>query len=235
MSLDKILILDTETSGLDPAKDKLLEVGLVLYSIEHRAIIHTASLLVDQPREELDPESEKIHGIPLAMLHLGETESRVDRMIRWAAADADAFVAHNADFDSQWLAPEVASSNPWICTCNDVVWPRAADSRSLTNIALAHGVAVVDAHRALADCMTIARLLTRVAELGHDVRALLEPGLRPKTTVVSLAPFEEKDVVKHNGFRWAPEQRAWWRRLATEDVAKLPFRTRPAAAHEVFR
>lgn len=233
MTLRNILILDTETTGLDPAKDKLIEVGLVLYNLERGAIIHTASMLVDQPRDGLDPASEKVHGIPLDMLYMGETVARVDRMISWLANAADAYVAHNADFDRQWIEQDRANQLPWICTCNDITWPKCSESRSLTNIALAHGVGVVDAHRALTDCLTIARILTRLREGGTDLEALLTPGLRPKATFVAMAPREQNDLLKENRFRWNPTTKVWWRKMPTEDAAALPFRTREATAHEV--
>jgi DNA polymerase-3 subunit epsilon len=233
MALRNILITDTETTGLDPSKDKLIEVGLVLYNLERGAIIHTASLLIDQPTSGLDPDSEKVHGIPLSMLYMGETVARVDRMIGWLANAADAYVAHNADFDRQWIDQDRANQLPWICTCNDITWPKCGESRSLTNIALAHGCGVVDAHRALTDCLTIARLLTRLYDTGTDIEALLAPGLRPKATFIAMAPREQNDLLKEHRFRWNPNARVWWRKMATDDVAALPFKTRPAVDGEV--
>lgn len=231
--LTNIAIIDTETTGLDPRTDKLLEVGAVLYSLKHGAVIHSASVLVNNWARDLDPASEKIHGIPLDMLHLGHSQEFAERIIRNVVTDADAFVAHNADFDRAWLELDLTESKPWICTCNDITWPNAGDSRKLVDIALANGVGVVDAHRALTDCLTIARVLTRLHKDGVDLEALLAPGLRPKSTYVSLAGFDEKDVVKANGFRWAPEAKAWWRKMADADVASLPFRVRKT--EQVFR
>src|SRR5262249_44340345 len=116
----------------------------------------------------------------------------------------------------------------WIDTCWEVEWPMAkhADSRKVHALCLAHGLAVLDAHRALPDCQLLARLLERCHELCFDVGHLLERALRPKVEVVSLAPFEQKDIVKQHGFRWSPERKVWWRNMAAEDLAGLPFRTR---------
>ena len=230
-----VCILDTETSGLDPSKDRLLEVGLVLYSLEHAAVIQAASLLVSQPTEDLDPASVDVHGIPFALLNSGLKTESVTKAVRQFASKADAFVAHHSDFDAQWLDATTRDALPWICTCNDLTWPKKGNSKSLTSVALAHGVGVVDAHRALSDCLTIARILTRVSEMGHDLATFLAPGLRPKCRVVSLAGFDDKDLVKANGFGWDPKGKVWWRKMALEDVASLPFQTRMARETEVLQ
>lgn len=219
----RILILDTETSGLDPAKDQLLEVGLVLWSVEHCTTVASASWLI----YGTENPAQAINGIPPAVLVEGRDRGLVvTEIIDVWAESADAIAAHG-DFERQWFAD---LGRPWIDTCWDIDWPRAssADSRKVHALCLAHGLAVLDAHRALPDCQLLARLLERVAELGHDVGRLLERAMRPKVKVVSLAPFSEKDTVKLAGFRWSPERKEWWRMMPVEDVAALPFRTRVA-------
>lgn len=219
----EILILDTETSGLDSAKDHLIEVGLVRWSVEHRTTLASLSWLVQAPENP----AQAINGIPPAILVHGQRPEWVRGVVaEWASA-ADAIAAHN-DFDRQWF-PELGK--PWIDTAWDIDWPRAlnAESRKVHALCLAHGLAVLDAHRALPDCQLLARLLERVAELGHDVGLLLDRAMRPKVKIVSLAPFEQKDVVKQHGFRWSPEERLWWRMMPPEDVAALPFRTAPGS------
>jgi hypothetical protein len=50
--------------------------------------------------------------------------------------------------------------------------------------------------------------------------------MRPKVRCHSLAPFEQKDVVKSFGFRWSPEQKVWWRVMPFEDAEQLPFKVK---------
>ena len=47
-----ITILDTENTGLDPAKDTVIEIGAVLYSTEHRGSVQEISTLIPT---ELNP------------------------------------------------------------------------------------------------------------------------------------------------------------------------------------
>ena len=41
-----LLLVDTETTGLDPASDALCELGAVLFSVPHRAVISQLSFLL---------------------------------------------------------------------------------------------------------------------------------------------------------------------------------------------
>jgi DNA polymerase-3 subunit epsilon len=107
---------------------------------------------------------------------------------------------------------------------DDVTWPRASTSQSLIAIALAHGVGVSHAHRALTDCDILARLLERVAET-HDVEAMLVKAMRPKKKYRAMVSFDTNQLAKERGFRWSPEEKIWWRKFVPEDVPglQLPF------------
>ena len=215
-----LLLLDTETSGLDPAKDQLLEVGMVLWSVEHRTTLASSAWLVYATSNA----AEDINAIPpAALIVAGRDRVLALGDVKQWASQADAIVAHNAEFDRQWVGD---LGKPWVDGAWDLAWPKASSDRKLHSLCLAHGLAVLDAHRALPDCQLLARLFERVAELGHDVGAMLERAMRPKSKIVSLAPFEQKDVVKAAGFRWDPQGKVWWRNMAAEDVPALPFRTR---------
>lgn len=216
-----ILIVDVETSGFDPEKDHLVEAAVLLWDVPHRTTLHQASWIVRAPSNA----AQNINHIPAGLLVDGRDRELVNKTVAAWAANADAIVAHNADFDTKWLPP---FDKPIVDSAWDIAWPMATDNRQLHALCLAHGLAVFEAHRALPDCQLLARLLERCAELGQDVGELLRRAMRPKTKVYSLAPFEMKDVVKAHSFRWAPEpEKVWWRMVATEDLdqflASLPF------------
>jgi DNA polymerase-3 subunit epsilon len=117
---------------------------------------------------------------------------------------------------------------------DDLAWPRGAGSKSLVALALAHGVGVSTAHRALTDCLLIAHTLERLPELGVvDVKAFLRRGLRPKAKFRALVSYETNSLAKAAGFRWEPNARMWTRTMAVEDVAGLPFKAVPVDADAV--
>jgi len=221
----RICILDTETSGLDPKKDVVIEVGLIVFDLQHLAPIHVFSSLVFANGNE----AEKHNGIPAALLQDAPPAELVWNQVAKAIKFSDVVVAHRVEFDYEFTPEDVRSLRPWVCSKFDLEWPRQkAFGEHLLHLALAHDVAVCNAHRALSDCDTLARLFKRAAELGTDLQAMLQKGMRPKKLYYSMAPFEQKDIVKEHGFAWNPEKHGknWYRVMAPEDVADLPFRVR---------
>jgi DNA polymerase-3 subunit epsilon len=218
VKLDTILILDTETTGTDPAKDRIVEIGAVLWSVEHTCALSAWSELVIGDGNA----AETINRIPAAALVRGIKPPAAMATLRALAGRADVVVAHNASFDRGFIGEDVGL--PWVCSMDDLAWPRQASGTSLAATALAHDVGIVTAHRALADCLILARLLERVTELGHDVRAMLRLGLRPKATYQAMVSYADRELAKAAGFTWHGEAKRWTRRLAAEDVAGLPFK-----------
>ena len=226
--LRTVAILDTETTGVDSAKDRIVEVAVVLWSVEHGCVLTAWSDLI---AADGNP-AEHVNRIPGAALKArGRSLAYVMELTAAYCGQADAIVAHNGSFDRGFLtAAGYTSALPWICTLEDVEWPRPSSSQALIAIALAHDVGIVQAHRALADCMMIARLFERVTELGHSPKAMLERGLRPKRLYEALVSFADKDLAKAASFRWKEYQpgqkNKWLRRMVPEDAAVLPFKVR---------
>lgn len=218
-----VLILDTETTGLDPAKDRCIEVAVVRYSIEHSAIVEAYSTLIKAEANG----AESVNHIPSALLQDGEHAERVWPMVEVVGATCDAVLAHNADFDRSFTPPDILDDIPWIDTCNGVTWPHESKpGASLISLALEHGLAVVDPHRALSDCLLLARLLTRVAE-QHNIVELLARGLRPQATFQARVSYDDKDMAKSAGFHWDAPTKRWLRKMACADVQDLGFRVKP--------
>ncbi len=218
----RICIVDTETTGLDPKKDAVIEIGAILYSLEYHTTIASYSSLVFAHGNA----AEAINGIPPAALRGVPEFAEASMQLRDFAVHADAMVAHNASFDRGFL-PDM--EKPWICTKSDFKWPKADLGASLVVTALAHGLGVSSAHRALTDCRLIARLLERVHEMGLDVGAMLARGLRPKGKFVANVSYDERELAKKAGFSWVPESKSWIATIAREDAAALPFKVREVA------
>lgn len=220
--MKRILIIDVETSDLDPEKDHVVEVGCVLWDIAHATGVASLALVVPN----VTNECAAINGIPeslLGSLPSCQWWSWYDAVTD-LAQHADAYLAHNAAFDKSFCAERIPT-RPWICSMDDVTWPVASHSKSLTAIALAHGVPVISAHRALTDCDTLERLLENCAMRGHDVGAMLAEGLRrallPKFRYVADEPYARNPDLKEAGFRWDADAREWYRNMAEEDAENI--------------
>lgn len=224
--MQRCLIVDCETTGLDPEKDTAIEVGAILYDLRAATVLASFSSLI---RASANPV-ENINRIPPAALLEAPEPATVWARVGALAEQADVILAHNADFDRSFCPPALPTLRPWVCSKSDLQWPKQTRPEpSLVALALEHDLGVAVAHRALADCDLLARLLTRSHELGADLQALLARGLRPKGEFVAQVSYDERDKAKAAGFRWEPATKRWVRRMAIEDAAALPFPTRKVA------
>lgn len=219
-----IAILDTETTGLNPETDACIEVAVVLYSVEHAAPIRSFASLIDERANA----AEEINRIPVALLQSGRcpVAAKVWPHVLAMVQHADAIGAHRADFDRSFVHESVRNARIWLCSKFDIEWPRGSPGDSLVPLALAHGVGVVSAHRAMTDVDILTRLFMRVHEMGANVPAMLARAALPRVNVLSLAPFEQKDEVKAHGFGFNGETRQWTRRCIKGEVPAFPFKTR---------
>lgn len=212
-----IAIVDTETGGTDAAEHALLEIAYAMVDVPSGKLIRCSSMLVLDPSREHGAED--VHGISKLLCEKGMHEEKALELLARALGGVDTF-AYFADFDVQWL-PGIA-----LYDAADFELPRKSHSRKLVDVALAHGVGVTSAHRAIHDVLLVQQILERAVELGADLEAVVERAKRPKVFVASLAPFEQKEEVKAHGFRWEPERKMWTKKMFADEVASLPFETR---------
>ncbi len=221
----RILIVDTETTGIDPASSRVIELAWAVWLVKERCLLEATTQLIFAPENQ----AEHVNGIPVAALEQGwadDGESSVWEVAKMAATECDAYVAHGAEFDRKMIDGRLGDYCPWICSMEDIAWPKPSSSRSLVGMALAHGVGVVSAHRALDDVMTLCRLFERVAELGHDVDKMLTDALLPRITLQALQKFEDNDKAKAHGFRFDGGTKRWLKRVRKDQPGEYPFRIR---------
>jgi DNA polymerase-3 subunit epsilon len=224
MAIEHIVITDTETTGLDPLTSQVIEVACVVYSLRHYAVVESYSSLVYAESNA----AERINRISPSLLRTAPEEKDVWRKVKRIAEDSgtatSVYAAHNAQFDRKFYRADVGAVLPWVCTMTDCEWPMSPLGSSCVNMALAHGVAVASAHRALTDCMLIANTMTRVAEMDYDLSKIIERAMRPKKLYAVKAKDFSTDrnaLAKANGFQWNKPN--WLRSMAPEDTAALPF------------
>lgn len=220
--MERILIVDTETTGLDPSTGKLVEIGAVLFDVRRRAVLSQVSTLL--PVDENPVERINRIAADTAQATPIEVIQQARELVRALASHANAFVAHNADFDSKWLPG--LGDKPWICTMDDVRWPKVSRARqSVVGLALDYEVPVWAAHRALTDCTYLVQVMQREPELER----LLAQALEPKQVYVAMVSYEDREVARAAGFQWNQlVPKAWARRLTVAEAEALDFPVRAA-------
>jgi len=221
------LILDTETTGLDPATDACIEVGVIEYDLLHAAPISSFASLI---RCDRNP-AYSVNRISLGTLGRAAPGDDVWHAVGRFIDRADVILAHRAEFDRGFVPATMRDAKPWVCTKFHVDWPEGEGGDHLVHLALAHGVGVVSAHRAMTDCDILARLLTRV----HDTLAcdadpeplvrLITHAMRPRRRVAAVVSYDDRDKAKAAGFTWDPRARQWLAELPDDKIAALPFPT----------
>jgi len=228
-----LLVLDTETTGLEAAKEKVIELALLRVAVDTATGLPVGPVQVydglEDPGRAIPPAITDITGITDAMVR----GQRLDEaLIAQMMVGVDLVVAHNAGFDRPFVEarlPEFARL-PWACSFADLDWKALGQSSAkLESLALACGW-FYDAHRAETDCHALLAVLAQPqARFGH---AKPSEGSDLGPTGLSLllaaadqthhrlqatgAPFEAKDALKARGYRWDGQQRVWGTTLRSE-------------------
>ena len=216
-----LLIIDTETTGLDPAEDACLEVGAILFDVPSRQVLAQQSFLLPVKSNA----AESINRIPANATTLPQPWRPALVYFQSLLDAADVLVAHNAAFDSQWFGhghlPEV--TKPWLCSMDDMRWPEEKQLRprpSVRDLALAYEIPVWAAHRALTDCIYLAEVFRRC----EDLEQRLAQGLEPRHLFKAIVSYDQRHLARDAGFRWNdPVAGAWTRRLSDREAASLSF------------
>ena len=226
-----LLILDTETTGLEPVSAQCIEVGAVLFHVPSRSVLSQVSFLLPAAANP----AEHVNGIAAEVTRLSQPWQAGLQHFLALLAGADAVLAHNAAFDAKWfgLGQLPPIDKPWICSMDDIEWPPERHLRpapSVRDLALAYGVPVWAAHRALTDCIYLVQVLERCG----DLEGLLAAAMEPKLLYRANLPYAERHKAKQAGFRWnEPVRGAWSRRLSKRQAEFLPFPVQRVEADSV--
>jgi DNA polymerase-3 subunit epsilon len=216
-------IVDTETTGTDPAVDKVIELAVVVFEYCHATgavgrVLGSYDALED-PGMPIPPSSTAIHGITDAMV----AGQRIDdAAVAKLLEGVGIVIAHNARFDRRLLEPRLPlfASLPWGCSWAEVPWETAGiESTKLEYLAYRYGF-FYEGHRAEIDCRALLEVLRQpLGETGATgLKALIDSARQPSFWLwATNSPFDSKDVLKQRGYRWVPEKRCWYGELASRD------------------
>jgi len=222
-------VVDVETSGTNPDRDKIIELGICLFEYERQngwiyKVLGSLEWFED-PGSPIPPEITKITGITDEMVAGHRIDERaandlLDRVVL--------VIAHNADFDRRFLEKRlpVFAKKHWACSRADIDW-KAEGVRSSALEFVAYSLGFFhDGHRALNDCRaTVHALAQRLPGTGRlALQALLEKARLPTWRIWARdAAIEKKNVLKARGYSWSPGEfgrpKCWYRDVSDADKA----------------
>lgn len=224
--MENLLILDTETTGIDPKNGKLIEVAGIFFNIPSNSIIQQVSTLYYAE----DNSAEHINNISVASLKSvnNDLHEHANILLSYMFTNCDAVIAHNANFDRRWIErhavqKDLSLQKKWLCSKEDIQWLPSV-SLKLVDIAAAMGVPVISAHRALSDCQMLASCLAKLP----DLKVQLESGAS-KSLYVANVSYEDRDLPKKAGFYWNADKKKWLKKMRQEQAQCCNF---PIALHQ---
>lgn len=167
-------VLDFETTGLDTAKDRVVEVAVIQLDPSGREEKRWESV-IRVPEKDWSEEAENIHFVRLSHIDNAPSFGEIANELADLLEDR-ILVAHNVEFDGDFLTTEFTRIGAPIrgdlqahCTLE---WARETlDSRKkdLSSCCRVMKIPFSDAHRAMADCEATSRLwqLTLEGYKGH--------------------------------------------------------------------
>jgi exodeoxyribonuclease X len=183
-----VRVIDCETTGTDAAVDAVIEIASVDVLADGTITNRQEALIC--PPIPVPPEASAVHHLLYQDLTGKPAFDDVVPMF----AGAQAYVAHNAEFEQAFLGEHLGGDALWVCTrkCALRVWP---DFPVHSNQALRYRLgfaspfgidrATLNPHRALFDAIVTAAVfveLTKRAKWSDLVRWSAEPALYTRLT-----------------------------------------------------
>jgi DNA polymerase-3 subunit epsilon len=221
------VILDIETTGLNPRSDEIIELGMLKFAFSSEGRV---SKVVDEfqrfrePNIAVPAEVAKLTGITAEML---AGKSIDPEHVSVFLADVVLVIAHEARFDRPFCEAQfpVFATKYWACSNSGVDWrARGHRGTKLTYLLNDFGY-FYEGHRALDDCHAVLEVLVSVLPgAAHSSFGELLKNARKASIRIWAegAPFEFKDALRARGYRWSDgsngSRRAWWTDVGEDAV-----------------
>ena len=201
------VLLDTETTGLDHAKDEIIELGMVKfdYTADCRIVgVRDTFSAFNEPSGPISAEVTALTGITDEMVAGHRFD---DTAIAAFAEDAVIVIAHNSGFDRKFAERywPLFEHKAWGCSMSEIDWRKHGFAGAQLGYLLNGAGFFHQAHRALDDCHALLEVLAfELPTTGSPALALLlETARRPTLRIwAEQTAFELKDSLKRRGYRW---------------------------------
>jgi DNA polymerase-3 subunit epsilon len=216
----RVLILDTETTGLDWRAESIIELAMLAVDVDMQTGKPVGEVEVyedfEDPGRPIPPEIVKLTGITQKDV---KGQSLNEAKIKDMVARADLIVAHNAGFDRPFVETrlDVFEHKAWACSFQGINWKALGMGSAKLEFLCSEFGWFYDAHRAQVDCHALLRVLSsplqtdKTEHSSTGLQELFKASENARTVVKAFgSPFETKDKLKARGYRWDAEARVWY-------------------------
>src|ERR1700688_3827855 len=213
------IMFDVETTGLDTARDEVIELAMVKFPYlpdDRIARITEVFSSFNEPQNPIPAEITDLTGITDEMVRGHRIDQ--DAVVAFAA-DARIVIAHNANFDRKFAERywPLFEHRAWACSATEVEWRKHGFDGSRLGYLLAGVGLFHQAHRAIDDCRAPVEIFASDPQTpNRSALAVLLDHARRKTMRIwaEQSPFDLKDELKKRGYRWSPgdegRPKAWY-------------------------
>jgi hypothetical protein len=215
------LSFDVETTGLDVNNDRVIEVGVILYSTGQHRILESAGFLVktDVPIAKEITDLTHIH--PAALDRFGyESCAALDNVLVMADL-ADAVIGHNIlRFDKRvveaWCMREKKTVSEKLHIDTMIDLPQ--EGKKLSYMALEAPRPFINPfpHAAITDALTVICLADQ-----YDTDVIVKRAKSPTLVIQSHQARNANDDAKKFKFRWNPDRKIWWKSVKSLDFSEF--------------
>lgn len=220
--LEKLAILDVETTGTNFNNDKIIELGIVIAEYCPQTgkifrVLETFNQLED-PEIPISESSAKIHGITDDMVKGKKID---EEYVKKLISDVSVVIAHNASFDRTFIEKRFPffKDKAWACSFNQVPWKEEGiSSAALEFIAYKFGFHF-SGHRASNDCHALLEIMQSTLPNSEIkvLKVLLDNAFTPSIKLWAMnSGYAAKDILKERAYRWNAEKKCWYRVIAID-------------------
>jgi DNA polymerase-3 subunit epsilon len=228
----KLVILDTETTGVDNSAE-LIELAFCVcsYDVRTRTVLSIDCCFdaFSKPEKPISKEVSELTHITNEML---PNKKLYHDDFKEYLPEKCLVLAHNASFDRRILEktyPYVLADLHWADSMTEIDWRQKGFTGKGLEMLLVQAGYWYDAHRAINDVLALLWLIMQTGTLAELCNNASKVSLEVKLSV----SYAEKDSVKALGFRFRGEDKTWSRNFESMALWQETQKSLPKSAKTV--
>lgn len=223
-----IIGVDFETTGLDPLKDSVIEIGAITWDTERKrpCLFYDALIKVPAPLPKIITEITGITDLYLDKFCI--SAENAFKNLNILIEHCSYIVAHNAPFDKSFYEQTCIqlgapiTKKPWIDTATDIPYSDDIQTRKLKHLAAEHAFLNPFSHRAIPDVLTMLTILSK-----YDMKEVIKYQSAKNIKIIAKVTFETKAEAQSRGYRWDAINKQWIKFikefLLDKEIKESPF------------